>query len=258
MFEPDRLLKLAFDDFAAAPTGVVEGALLVSRVVEPATDPEWCVEELRRIAGRIGRGATVEALLEGLRAEGFGGAERYYLEANSALHTVLHARSGIPISLAVVVIGVAAELGMPAIGINFPGHFLVDVGGCLVDPFTLRAIDAAEWRARIAATGLPREQALKPATPTDVVLRMLNNLRGLAQSREDHERALELSDYQLSLAPRLAELRLVRADLWAVLGAPERAREELEAALAFAPAAALAAHLRERLAGLDAAPRTLH
>jgi regulator of sirC expression with transglutaminase-like and TPR domain len=258
MFDPGKTLKLAFEEFAAAPHSVVDGALLVSRVVEPATDADWCTAELRRIAGRIGHGASPGALLAGLRAEGFSGADRYYVETNSALHAVLRSRCGIPISLAVVVIGVAEALGMPAVGVNFPGHFLVEVAGQLADPFTLRPIDAAECRARVAATGLSREQAMKQATPVDLVLRMLNNLRGLAQAREDHERALEISDYQLLLAPRLPELRVLRADLWEAIGAPALARTELETALTLGPAAAVAAQIRERIAALEATPRTLH
>lgn len=258
MFDPSKSLKLAFEEFAQAPHSVVDGALLVSRVVEPATDPDWCRNELQRIALRIGRGAMAPALVDGLRAEGFTGATQYYAEANSALDTVLRRRTGIPISLAVVVIGVGETVGCATVGINFPGHFLVSIDGQLADPYTLQLIDERESRARIAAAGLPPAQALKPAAPIDVVLRMLNNLRGIAQGREDFERALELTDYQLSLAPRLLELRIARADLWQAIGATDLFRQELETALGLSPPAAVATQIRERLARIAASRPTLH
>jgi len=258
MFDPSKALKLAFEEFAQAPHSVVEGALLVSRVVEPATDPDWCRIELQRIALRIGRGAMAAALLDGLRAEGFTGATQYYAEANSALDTVLRRRSGIPISLAVVVIGVGEAVGCATVGINFPGHFLVSIDGQLADPYTLLLIDEHESRARAAAAGLAPAQAMKPAAPVDVVLRMLNNLRGIAQGRDDFERALELTDYQLALAPRLLELRLARAELWQAIGASDMCRQELETALGLSPPAAIAAQIRERLERLAASRPTLH
>jgi len=258
MIDSARALKLAFEEFAKAPDSVVDGALLVSRVVEPATDAPWCRHELARLAQRIGSVQQAGELLEGMRAEGFAGAERYYEEENSALDTVLRRRSGIPISLAVVVIGIGERLDIETLGINFPGHFLVSIGGRLADPYTLRALDEAERRARLAASGVPATQALKVATPMDIVLRMLNNLRGIAQGRDDYERALELTDYQLALAPRLLELRLARADLWQAVGAPARGRVDLEAALALSPPAPTAAQIRERLQALAAPPPTLH
>jgi regulator of sirC expression with transglutaminase-like and TPR domain len=87
---------------------------------------------------------------------------------------------------------------------------------------------------------------------------MLNNLRGIAQGREDFERALELTDYQLSLAPRLLELRIARADLWQAIGATDLFRQELETALGLSPPAAVATQIRERLARIAASRPTLH
>ena len=258
MIESTKALKLAFDAFAQSSGGVVEGALLVSRVVEPATDPDWCRAELALLARHIGPHGDADAIVDGLRALGFAGAEHYYAEENSALDTVLRKRCGIPISLAVVIIGVGEALGLTTAGINFPGHFLVSIGGQLTDPYALRRIDDAECRARVAATGVSKGQALKIATAPEIVLRMLNNLRGIAQGREDFERALELIDYQLVLAPRMLELRLSRADLWQMIGAPERGRQDLETALLLNPSAGLAAQINERLQQISANRPTLH
>src|SRR5438477_6235070 len=44
---------------------------------------------------------------------------------NSFLNEVLDRRTGIPITLALVYMEVARRAGLPVVGVNFPGHFLV-------------------------------------------------------------------------------------------------------------------------------------
>lgn len=251
-------LKLAFESFAQAPHSAVEAALLVSRVVNPATDTAWCRAELERLAQAAGPTSSVPELVAALSAQGFTGAEDYYAPQNSSLEYVLRQRQGIPITLAIVLIGIGEHLRMRSTGINFPGHFLVSLNETLVDPYTLRLLDAAECRARVAASGVPYQQAMRTANPLEIALRMLNNLRGLAQSRDDFHAALEMTEYQLILAPQILDIRLARADLWQVVGAPDLSRHELETALALAPSAALSAEIRERLAAIQSTGPTLH
>jgi len=62
----------------------------------------------------------------------------------------------------------------------------------------------------------------------------------------------------VSLAPRLPELRLARADLWQAIGASDLCRQELETALGLSPPAAVAAQIRERLERISAGRPTLH
>ena len=244
--------------FAHGAVSAVEGALIVARIVRPDTDVEWCRDELRRLGGAVGSGAAPAELVEYLRAQGFAGAEAYYETDNSSLECVLRTRRGIPITLAMVVVGTAECLGMTAVGINFPGHFMVSLDGCLFDPFKMQPIDAAGRRKWLTWSGAEEENAFEYATPVDVVQRMLNNLRALARSRGDHEAALELTEYQLIVTPDPLPIHVDRAELWAALGAMEMARRELECALALAPDAALRAQLEERLLGLGASGPTLH
>jgi regulator of sirC expression with transglutaminase-like and TPR domain len=49
----------------------------------------------------------------------------YYDARNSYLPDVLRTRRGIPITLALLYIELAAQVGLQAAGISFPGHFLV-------------------------------------------------------------------------------------------------------------------------------------
>jgi regulator of sirC expression with transglutaminase-like and TPR domain len=199
-----------------------------------------------------------ERVLEVLRAEGFSGAEDYYEARNSALDFVLRARRGIPISLAVVVMGVGTRLALGANGINFPGHFLVELERQLVDPFTLEALDETHQRIRLEAVGMRAEEAFRPATARDMVLRMLNNLRGLAEARQNHALALEYTDYQLLLGHELYALRLIRAELWLQLGVPGMSRVELEQALTLATDSATRQRLEVRLKSLTSTQPKLH
>lgn len=251
-------LEADFQRFAADPGDVLAGALLVSRLIDPATDEAWCRCELARLATTVGPRATPEAVVETLRDAGFNGADDYYELRNSALQYVLNARRGIPISLAVVLMGVGESLGMAARGINFPGHFLVTLERQLIDPFALELLDEDECARRIEATGVPAKHALRPASSCDLVLRMLNNLRGLACAQSNPALALEYTDYQLLLTTETYALRLIRADLWHGLGAPRMAGIELNHALAEAPDQATRRQIELRLQQLADARSTLH
>lgn len=247
-----------FRAFAAEPTGVVDGALLVSRLVHTDTSDAWCRGQLRGLSREVGEVANASSVLATLRKAGFQGAEQYYDPDNSALELVLRRKRGIPITLAAVAIGVSEALDLDARGINFPGHFLVTIDGVLVDPFLLQVVDDRERDERILAAGIPAAQALREASAADVVLRMLNNLRGLASSRGDHAQALEFIDYQLLLASDPFPLLMARAESWFALGVGAQAARELERALAVAPDAAMAERITVRLRELAAQKRTLH
>lgn len=54
-----------------------------------------------------------------------GNTEDYYALENYFLPTVLDNKTGIPITLGVIYIEVGRRAGLPLVGVNFPGHFLV-------------------------------------------------------------------------------------------------------------------------------------
>lgn len=56
-----------------------------------------------------------------------GNQSEYYTSANSFVHLVLRRRTGIPISLSIVYMAVAARLDIDVQGVNSPGHFLLRV-----------------------------------------------------------------------------------------------------------------------------------
>ena len=240
-------LEGALREFVAAGDDVVEGALLAARIIDADSDVAWARGEIARIADGV-REPSPEAVVAALAERGFQGAgERYYEVENSLLDHVLRSRRGIPITLGVVLMGVARHHGLEALGINFPRHFLVTLGDLLVDPYAVAPTSIESCRTWLKENRVSEAGAFAIATPSDVVLRMLNNVRMLLHARGDYVRALDISDYQLVIVPDAYGLHVERADAWLALNAPEMVVEELRKAAEHAPDAAIAERLRERI-----------
>lgn len=143
--------------------------------------------------------------------EGFhGNTEAYYDPRNSYLNEVLERRTGIPITLAIVMMAIGQRAGIEMAGIAFPGHFLVK---CLaadedivVDPFVGRRLAAPECEARLQKA-LGRSIALDPglhlraASPREVLVRVLTNLKQIYSRARDYPRTLACCDRILLLEP---------------------------------------------------------
>src|SRR6218665_3026808 len=120
-----------------------------------------------------------------------GNVNNYYERGNSYIHHVLATRRGIPISLAVVFLEIAAQLGLQAQGVSFPGHFLVRLklgdGDVVLDPFTGRSLSRERLDEVLQtyrhgsslpeAAELPLERFLQAAAPREILARMLRNLK---------------------------------------------------------------------------------
>lgn len=239
------------DDLAAfleAPEDPVEGALVVARIVDSAADVDWARDEINRLSAEVGDCAHAAVLAKALGRLGFVGTGRRYFEAeNNRLDHVLRTRRGIPISLGVVILGVARRLGLAATGVNFPRHFLVTIGDVLIDPYAMAPTSRENCRAWLRRNEVCAEDAFEEAAPTEIALRMLNNVRTVAHERGDFARSLDVSDYQLLIVPDSYALRMERADAWLALEAGEMVVTELEQALAHAPTQRIAERLGQRL-----------
>jgi len=152
--------------------------------------------------------------------QGFHGARMsYYTASNSYLNEVLDDREGLPITLSVVYLELARRVGIEAAGIGLPGHFVVqttvDGETQLLDVFDRgRAMTAAEAMAQTAARGLDWDEAyLQPQTTEQIIIRMLRNLIGLANGKQDPEAALRYTNVVLALQPDSVEDRLFKAVL---------------------------------------------
>jgi regulator of sirC expression with transglutaminase-like and TPR domain len=142
--------------------------------------------------------ARLERVLAFIYRElGFAGnATDYYDPRNSWLNDVMDRKTGIPITLAVVLLEVLSRAGVEAAGVSFPGHFLVrspgPTGPLFVDPFDGRILsreDLRELHGRVAGEPSdPDPRLLEPAGKKQVLVRMLHNLRGIFAARGDRLR----------------------------------------------------------------------
>ncbi|MGW8378713.1 transglutaminase-like domain-containing protein [Streptomyces sp. ODS28] len=203
--------------------------------------------ELDRLSGQLpyerGRSPAQWALaLELLLGEecGFHGAQADYRWLKSSLlQSVLERRRGLPILLSVVWTEVARRAGAPVYGVALPGHYVVGFGDpagdhVLADPFAGgRILAGNEVDVLVASAtgnqGRVPEALLRPASPLETVLRVLNNIRAWAAARPERSRVqLWALDLSLLLPHHPARLRHERARLLVERGEFTAGARELE------------------------------
>jgi regulator of sirC expression with transglutaminase-like and TPR domain len=208
---------------------------------------------------------------------GFAGNVNHYHDPhNSYLHEVLRSRRGIPITLAVLYIELAQQIGLAAQGVSFPGHFLIKLrlnqgprhGEVLIDPFTGHSLSREElselllpYRRSHGLVGedeVPLGLFLQSASGRDVLARMLRNLKEIHRSDEDWAPLLAVQRRLVVLLPRDWEERRDRGLIYAELGCLGEAADDLAAYLDHRPAADDARALAERLAELRRAASRRH
>ena len=140
-----------------------EAALSIAQDEDPALDLTACMVELdklaiqlkRRLPSDVGQIPKLRLLNQFFYQElGFAGnVNDYYDPNNSYLHKVLLSRRGIPISLAVIYMELAQQVGLNVRGISFPGHFLMKLsvknGDIVLDPFNGASLSREELEERL-------------------------------------------------------------------------------------------------------------
>ncbi len=140
-----------------------------------------------------------------------GNASAYYDWRNSCLDRVIERRAGIPISLSVLMIEVARRAGVELVGIGMPAHFLVRSAAdddLFFDPFDGgRELDRDGARSVFESVTNGQvgwnERFLDPTSHRDIVIRMLNNLKGVFAGGSDAVRLAIVMDMR-SAVPELA------------------------------------------------------
>ncbi|MCM5678014.1 tetratricopeptide repeat protein [Schlegelella sp. S2-27] len=175
---------------------------------------------------------------------GFGGnVNDYYDPHNSCLNAVLRTRRGIPISLAVLYMELAHQVGLTARGVSFPGHFLVKLrlsqGEVVMDPFSGQSLSREELDERldpykrqqglVGDFDVPLGLFLQSATPREVIARMLRNLKEIYRARGDWVLLLAVSERLVILLPKAMEERRDRGLVEAELGHYDEAIADLAA-----------------------------
>ena len=234
---------------------LAEAALWIAAEEQPGLDPAPWLARLDAMAARLrprlegvrdprDRVALLAGFLEeeiGLR----GNAEDYYDPRNSLLNEVLTRGLGIPITLALVYMEVGRRVDVPLHGVGFPGHFLLRHSRhdqLLFDPFDggrpLTEEDCRSMLDQLSGGTLPYDaRLLKPSSPRQILVRMLNNLWRIYLHRGDFLRTLSVLDRVLLLDPDDVGARRDRGLLSLRWGDPTRGIDDLERYLALEPEA---------------------
>jgi regulator of sirC expression with transglutaminase-like and TPR domain len=128
-------------------------------------------------------------------------AHDYYNPANNYLNIVLERKTGIPITLSIIYMRIASALDFQLFPVNFPAHFLLKYilddqsAEIIIDPFNMgRIMDDYSLKELLERT-YPRQNMvltralLGNATASQVVVRLLNNLKNSFYESNDLERA---------------------------------------------------------------------
>jgi regulator of sirC expression with transglutaminase-like and TPR domain len=267
--------SLVADD---ASLSLIEAAAAIAQDEYPDLDTQAVLADIDAMADKLKRRIPADAVpVQRLRwlnryffqELGFAGnVNNYYDPRNSYLHTVLSTRRGIPITLAVLYIELATQIGLTARGVSFPGHFLIKLrmhtgkqhGEVVIDPFTGHSLSREELDELLGpykrSHGLlgefdaPLGLFLQAAPPRDVLARMLRNLKEIHRSNEDWPRLLAVAQRLVILLPHAWEERRDRGLVLAELGQYAQAVDDLSAYLENRPDADDHAALTARVAEL--------
>ena len=228
-----------FTDLVSGPEDDLpldRAALLIAAHAQPGLDVDAELAQLDDLAA-----ACPDPSFEGWRRHLFedlgftGDVQDYYDPANSFLNEVVRRRKGLPITLSILGIEIGRRIGLPLLGVSMPGHFLLELAGCIprrwVDPFAGgRVLDRAQCEDQFHAvngtTTRFDESYLEAVGPRAILGRMLANLKAIYATRGD----LEALGWTLTL--RLAipgTPTMERRDLARVLGSAGQFVEAAEA-----------------------------
>lgn len=248
---------MANDD---ADIAVEEAALELASVIRPGLEVGDWLTILDEFA--VDCDADIASVCDRLfRDLGFTGDRCiYYDVANSWLDVVITRRTGIPITLSILVMAVARRVGLDVRGVGMPSHFLtrdtatglyVDAfgGGALLDHGgVVDLFDSLHGGQRRFS-----DDMLAAVGPRAIVRRMLNNLVHVAELNNDRRLRIDAARLRSVLPDATTSDRLDLAGAYLKCGDVLRAAAVLDAAAAEAPdhehdtIAAYASQVRSRL-----------
>ena len=257
----------------------LEAAVAVAHAVEPELDVQGVLSAIDALAVKLKNRIAADTVpLQRLRLLnryffqelGFAGnVNDYYAPENSYLHRVLDSRRGIPITLALIYIEIAQQIGLEARGVSFPGHFLIKLkmpqGEVVIDPFNGRSLSRDDleeriepYRRRHGLVGdaeVPLGLFLQTATPRAVVARTLRNLKEIHRGAEEWPALLAVMQRLVILLPDDWDERRDRGLVRAELGDDDGAVQDLAAYVEHSPGADDVRAINDRIGELRAAGR---
>jgi regulator of sirC expression with transglutaminase-like and TPR domain len=191
-----------------------EAALLMSSAIQPGLDVDHWLGQLDELADGV-EDRSAEGVADHLFTTGHfvGNRTAYYDWHNSCLDRVIATGTGIPISLSVLMIEVARRVGVDLVGVGMPAHFLVRSAsdpepffdpfheGCPLDRAGARSLFEQVTGGQVSWD----DRFLAPTPNRDIVIRMLNNLKGVFAGRSDIVRLAIVMELR-GAVPELAEL----------------------------------------------------
>lgn len=256
---------------------LAEAALLIAAEEYPRLDVALYLEKLENFGDRARQRAEAATnaadLIASINATLFdelgfqGNRENYYDPRNSFLNEVIDRRSGIPITLSVIYIEVARQIGFSIHGIGLPGHFIaghfnpgenyfIDVfnGGRRLTDNALADLVTGMSGGRIEFNSTH----LLPVTKKQILTRMLSNLLNIYAGSQDYRRAIASIERILLLLPDSLQHIRDYGLLLAQVDRPSSAIEQLEKYLKQMPDADDAETIREQIKKLKQAQARLN
>lgn len=209
----------------------VDVAIAVAGIIGSEDVAATVREDLNALVDVVG-GDEVEQVIELLKIQGFPSDPGRMSEIDkNRIDVALRRKFGNPITLAMILAGVANQIDLECVGINFPQHFLVRIEWKLIDPLHMRIVTPNEMRAWAKRKGIDQAPLFSRASNRDIALRMLNNVRLALGNTNRNVDVLRVLDYKSLLASGRPELLIEKSEVWFELGDISMARELLEQAL---------------------------
>ncbi len=187
---------------------LARGALLIALEEYPRLAIDDYLRRLDELAARVLRRSLEREppifRLGHLHSEMFdvdhygGDTEWYYDPRNAYLNEVIDRRLGIPITLSIVFLHVAARVGLQAFGVGLPGHYVVKVqfelNEVYVDPFhrgaTLTVPEIGTMLSQMSEGKIRlTSEHLRSCTARQTLIRVLANLQGMWERRGEPRKA---------------------------------------------------------------------
>ena len=210
----------AFGALADEKLPIAEAALWLAKLDLPRANIGSYLHHIKIIADDVGVAARgvkhlrerVAALRDVIyRHHGYSGDSKNYDDLQNAnLMRVIDRRKGLPVALGILVIHGARRQGWDITGLNFPGHFLLRLQmegeHALVDPFAgLRRTGADQLKSllqRLQGREVQlRAEFIRSVSDREVLLRLQNNIKSQALATGDAQRAVDVVESMVLIAP---------------------------------------------------------
>ena len=212
-------------------------ALLLAKIDNPDVDVQLYLDRVDSMADELKKSLPAEAsdaarlarldqwLFEEMGVRG--SRYEYDSPSNSYLNEVIDDREGIPISLSIFYMELAARLQLNVVGVGLPGHFVVRFQPTTpgAQPETIdvfergKRLSEQDIQRILAEAGFPDESRFREArTPRQILERMLMNLLSLAESQRRDADVLSCLETLTMIEPANVEYRAKRLEMRARTG----------------------------------------